>query len=54
MPVPAALRDHLVNGPAEGRIFTGLRECYTRGPEAADVAKVEAPTLHECRHSYAC
>jgi integrase len=57
VPVPAALRDrlleYLMDGPAEGRIFIGLRESYVRGREAADDAKVERPTLHDCRHGYA-
>jgi integrase len=57
VPIPAALRDRLVEyimeRPAEGRIFVGLRECYMRGRAAAAAAKVEEPTLHECRHGYA-
>jgi integrase len=57
VPVPAALRDRLLeslmDGPAEGRIFIGLRESYIHGREAADDAKVERPTLHDCRHGYA-
>jgi integrase len=55
--VPAALRDrlleYLMDGPAEGRIFKGLKESYSRGREAAKDAKVEQPTLHECRHGCA-
>jgi integrase len=57
VPIPAALRDHLdaylVDGPTEGRIFTGLRECYNRGRDAAVAAEVEPATFHECRHGYA-
>ena len=57
VPIPAALRDRLVeylmDGPAEGRIFAGLRDAYGRGRAAALEAKVEEPTLHECRHGYA-
>jgi integrase len=57
VPIPAALRDHLdaylVDGPTEGRIFTGLRECYNRGRDAAVTAEVEPATFHECRHGYA-
>ena len=57
VPIPAALRDHidayLVDSPTEGRIFTGLRQSYERGREAAKDAKVEPATFHECRHGYA-
>jgi Phage integrase family len=57
VPIPAALRDrlleYLMDGPAAGRIFIGLRESYVRGREAAGDAKVERPTLHDCRHGYA-
>ncbi len=57
VPVPAALRDrlaeYLIDGPASGRIFVGVRDSYERGREAAEAAGVEKPTLHECRHGYA-
>ena len=57
VPIPAALRDrlleYLMDGPTEGRIFTGLRESYDRGRSAAVDASVEPPTFHECRHGYA-
>ena len=56
VPIAAALRDrlaeHLIDAPS-GRVFTGLRGAYDRGRKAAEVAGVEAPTLHECRHGYA-
>jgi integrase len=56
VPIPAALRDrlaeHLIDVP-EGRIFTGSRQSYERGREAAEAAGVDPPTLHECRHGYA-
>ena len=42
-----------MDGPTEGRIFTGLRESYDRGRSAAVDASVEPPTFHECRHGYA-
>jgi integrase len=44
---------YLVDGPTDGRIFTGLRECYIRGRDAAVTAEVEPATFHECRHGYA-
>ena len=51
------LRDHLdawlPDAPASGRIFHNVRESYDLGREAADAAKIERPTLHECRHGYA-
>jgi integrase len=57
VPIPAALRDHLdaylVDGPTGGRVFTGLRDSYDRGREAARAARVEPATFHECRHGYA-
>jgi integrase len=57
VPIPAALRDrlaeYLIDGPAAGRIFVGARDSYDRGRAAAEVAEVEPPTLHECRHGYA-
>lgn len=57
VPIPAALRDrltdYLIDGPASGRIFTGLRDSYARGRAAAATANVAEPTLHECRHGYA-
>jgi integrase len=57
VPIPAALRDrlleYLMDGPTEGRVFTGLKHAYARGREAATAATVEQPTLHECRHGYA-
>ena len=57
VPVPAVLRDHLdaylPNAPATGRIFVGIRASYERGRAAAERARVEPPTLHECRHGYA-
>ena len=42
-----------MDGPTEGRIFAGTRDCYRRGRDAALKAKVEQPTLHGCRHGYA-
>jgi integrase len=57
VPIPAALRDrlaeYLIDGPESGRIFVGTRDAYERGREAAKRAKVDPPTLHECRHGYA-
>jgi integrase len=57
VPIPAILRDrlaeYLIDGPESGRIFIGTRDGYERGREAAERAKVEPPTLHECRHGYA-
>jgi integrase len=57
VPIPAVLRDRLaeclMDGPESGRIFVGARDSYERGREAAKRAKVEPPTLHECRHGYA-
>ncbi len=57
VPIPAALRDrlaeYLIDGPTAGRIFVGARDSYDRGRAAAEAAKVEPPTLHECRHGYA-
>ena len=49
VPIPAALRDHLdaylVDAPASGRIFTGVRDSYDRGRAAAVAAGVEPATL---------
>ena len=42
-----------MDGPDSGRIFIGARDGYDRGRDAAERAKVEPPTLHECRHGYA-
>jgi integrase len=57
VPIPAALRDrlaeYLIDGPDTGRIFVGARDSYDRGRAAAEAAKVEPPTLHQCRHGYA-
>ena len=57
VPIPAVLRDrlaeYLIDGPASGRIFVGVRGSYGRGRTAAASAGVEQPTLHECRHGYA-
>ena len=57
VPIPAVLRDrlaeYLIDGPASGRIFIGVRDAYDRGRAAAEAAGVEPPTLHECRHGYA-
>jgi integrase len=57
VPIPAVLRDrlaeHLIDAPASGRIFTGVKDIYERGRAAARAAGVEEPTLHECRHGYA-
>lgn len=56
-PIPAVLRDRLdtflLDAPATGRIFFNVRESYDNGRDAADAAKVRAPTLHACRHGYA-
>ena len=42
VPIPAALRDrlleYLMDGPAEGRIFTRLEESYDRGRGAVEAA----------------
>ena len=57
VPIPAVLRDrldaYLLDAPETGRIFIGVRDSYDRGRAAAQAAKVEPPTLHECRHGYA-
>jgi integrase len=57
VPIPAVLRDrlveYLIDGPESGRIFVGARDSYERGRDAAEVAGVEPPTLHACRHGYA-
>jgi integrase len=57
VPIPAVLRDRLdtflLDAPSSGRIFLGVRDSYERGRDAAETAKVEQPTLHECRHGYA-
>jgi hypothetical protein len=57
VPIPAALRDrlaeYLIDGPAAGRIFVGVRDSYERGSVGAHGVGVEPPTLHECRHGYA-
>ena len=57
VPIPAVLRDrlaeYLIDGPASGRIFVGVRGSYDRGRDAAEAAAVERPTMHECRHGYA-
>jgi integrase len=57
VPIPAVLRDrldaYLLDAPQTGRIFVGVRGSYDRGRDAADAAKVEPVTLHECRHGYA-
>jgi len=42
-----------MDAPSKGRIFAGIRDSYRRGHDAALKAKVEQPTLHECRHGYA-
>jgi integrase len=42
-----------VNGPTDGRIFSGLRQCYNRGRDAAVATEVEPAAFHECRHGYA-
>ncbi len=53
VPIPAILRDRLIeylmDGPDSGRIFVGARDSYERGR----VAQAEPFTLHECRHGYA-
>ncbi len=57
VPIPAVLRErleaHLPDAPESGRIFINVRDSYDNGRDAAEAAKVEAPTLHECRHGYA-
>jgi integrase len=57
VPIPTVLRErleaHLPDAPESGRIFINVRDRYDNGRDAADTAKVEAPTLHECRHGYA-
>ena len=52
------LRDHLdawlPDAPASGRIFHNVRESYDPGARGRGRrAKIERPTLHECRHGYA-
>ena len=53
VPIPATLRDrlveHLMDGPESGRIFIGIRDSYDRGR----AAQADPFTLHECRHGYA-
>jgi integrase len=57
VPIPAVLRDHLdaylPDAPVTGRIFINVPDSYQRGRDAAETAKVDKPTLHECRHGYA-
>lgn len=57
VPIPAVLRgrldDYLLDAPASGRIFVGVRDGYDRGRAAAESAGFQPPTLHDCRHGYA-
>jgi integrase len=57
VPIPTVLRErleaHLPDAAPIGRVFINVRDSYDNGRDAAKTAKVEQPTLHECRHGYA-
>ncbi len=59
VPIPAALRDHLLErklATGDGRVFggpTSVRTTAERGAAAMRKAGIEPLAIHDCRHTYA-